>query len=428
MVVLIGVAAAVTWLRPWEPTVEPASVERMAFPLPDKPSIAVLPFDNLSGDAGQDYVADGLTEDIITALSQISNLFVIARNSTFVYKGRSVTVRQVAEDLGVRYVLEGSVRRIGDQVRINTQLIDATTGGHVWAERYDRKLDNIFAVQDAIMERIVQALELHLTDTEQEHRDKGPKTTSLEAYDLVLRARKLMTRFDHKAAAEARDLLQRAIEIDPAYTEAHSLLGFYYFEEWRTWGRKRDQNLSLALELATAAVELSPSEPSPHVLLALVYQWRREFDAANAEADTALALQANDAITLGNLGSMLNWASRSEEALGLLQQAVRLDPFHPPDYLDRLAATHSGIGDYGLCVEVAKRGVALDPDYVGLHVTLAVCQAALGREAEARAATAEILRTNPRFTLKGYAAYAPFTDDRRLRFEVDLLRKAGVPE
>jgi TolB-like protein len=215
---LLVVAAGVAlWLKPWAPREEAASVEAMAFPLPDKPSVAVLPFTNLSDDQSQDYFADGMTEDLITDLSKISGLFVIARNSSFVYKGQQVTVRQVAEDLGVRYVLEGSVRRIGGQVRINTQLVDATTGGHVWAERYDRELDNIFAVQDAILERVVQALELHLTDAEQKDRAKGPKTKSLEAYDLVLQARKLLTRFDHKDAAEARDLLQRAIEIDPAY-------------------------------------------------------------------------------------------------------------------------------------------------------------------------------------------------------------------
>ncbi|MDX1400754.1 MAG: adenylate/guanylate cyclase domain-containing protein, partial [Kiloniellales bacterium] len=179
------------WWQPWQPREEPAAVEDMAFPLPDKPSVAVLPFANLSEDPSQEYFADGMTEDLITDLSKISELFVIARNSSFAYKGQQVKVKQVAEELGVRYVLEGSVRRVGDQVRINTQLVDAMTGGHVWADRYDGSLDNIFAVQDAIMGEVVEALELHLTDKEQERQDEGPKTDSLEAYDLVLHARKL---------------------------------------------------------------------------------------------------------------------------------------------------------------------------------------------------------------------------------------------
>ena len=350
LVLLVVAASATLWQRPWEPREEPASIERMAFPLPDKPSIAVLPFTNLSDDPSQEYFVDGMTEDLITDLSRISGLFVIARNSSFSYKGRQVRVRQVAEELGVRYVLEGSVRRAGDEVRINAQLIDATTGGHLWAERYDRKLDNIFAVQNTITERIVQALELHLTETEQEHRDDGPQTTSVQAYDLVLKARTLMTRFDHKAAAEARDLLQRAVEIDPAYTEAFGLLGFYYFDEWRVWGRKRDQNLSRALELATTAVRLSPADPAPHVLLALVYQWRREFDAANVEADTAIALEPGDAITLSNLGSMLVYAGRAKEAAVAIEQAIRLDPFHPPTYLEWLGNAYWLLGDNGRCV------------------------------------------------------------------------------
>jgi adenylate cyclase len=403
-------------------------VERLAFPLPDKPSIAVLPFGNISDDPNQEYFADGMTEDLITDLSKISGLFVIARNSSFVYKDQQVQVRKVAEDLGVRYVLEGSVRRVGDQVRINTQLIDAASGGHVWAERFDRKLDNIFAVQDEIIERVVQALELHLTDTEREQRDTGPQTTSLEAYDLVLRARKLLTRFDYEAAAEARDLLERAIEIDPTYAEAFSLLGSYYFDEWRVWGRNQDRNLTRALELGERAVALNPSDPAPHALLAMVHQWRREFDTANAAADKALDLEPKDAITLSNLGSMLNWAGRSEEALDVLQQAVRLDPFHPPNYLERLAFAYAGVGEYEQCVEAAERGIALDPDYVGLFVDLAACYAALGKEEEARAAAAEIFRTNPRFTLKAFESYVPFSDADDRERKVEMLRKAGVPE
>lgn len=421
-------AAAALWWQPWSLPSAPAPLQQAALPLPEGPSIAVLPFSNLSDDTEQEYFVDGMTDDIITDLSKIPGLFVIARNSSFAYKGRQVNVPQAARELGVRYVLEGSVRRAGDDIRINAQLIDAVTGGHLWAERYDRKLDNVFAVQNAITGRIVQALEMHLTDAEQAERDRSTETTSMEAYDLVLRARKLLARFDYDAATEARDLLRRAIELDPAYAEAHSLLGFYHFDEWRVWGRQRDENLSRALELGTTAAELSPDDPAPHALMALVHQWRREFDAANAAVDKALALEPQEAITLSNIGSVLVYAGRGEEAVAAFEKAIRLDPFHPPNYLEWLGNAYWLSGDHARCVEAAERGVALNPDYVALHVVRAICYAALGREQEAEAAAADILRTNPHFTIAAYAAYVPFSEERTLERRVALLRAAGVPE
>ena len=428
LVVLLLVAGALVWQRPWEDREEPASVEAMALPLPDEPSIAVLPFTNLSDDPEQEYFADGMAEDLITDLSKISGLFVIARNSSFSYKGLNVKVRQVAEELGVRYVLEGSVRRAGDQVRINTQLIDAITGGHVWAERYDRQLNDIFAVQDAIAAQVVQALQLHLTEVDGNHESKAPTTTSLEAYESVLRARKLLTRFERRAATEGKGLLEHTIKLDPSYVEAYSLLGLYYFDEWRLWGKNRGKNLSSALELAKTAVELDPLDPGPHVLLAQIYQFSREFDAANREADRALALQPRDAVTLGNLGSMLRYAHRAEEAAEAVERAIRLDPFHPPNYLEWLGDAYLLLGRYDDCLQATGRGVALDPDFVALHVVAAECHAALGNEDKAREAGARILRANPRFTLKAFAAYVPFTYTSDLELKVGLLRIAGIPE
>ncbi len=424
----MALAGVLLWQRPWAPDVEPAALDRMAFPLPDKPSIAVLPFDNLSGDPEQEYFADGMTDDLITDLSRLSGLFVIARNSVFTYKNKPVKVQQVAEELGVRYVLEGSVRRVGEQVRINTQLIDATTGRHLWAERYDRDYTDIFALEDEVIGRIVTALAVELTDSEQAQQEGRRETDNLEAYDLVLQARKFLTRFDRKAASEARGLLDRAIEFDPRYAEAHSLLGLYYFDAWRLWGESRDKNLARALDLGRASVELSPFDPAPHVLLAQIHQFRREYDAANVEADAAFSLEPNDAIALANLGSMLRYAHRAEEALEVVERAIRLDPYHPPNYLEWLGDAYFFLGRSDDCVRSANRGAALDPDFVALHVVAAACHAALGNEEKAQDAAAKILRANPRFTLKAFASYVPFSEERDRQRKIAMLRKAGVPE
>jgi len=426
-VVLLAAGALGLWWS-WGPDVEPASIEAMALPLPDKPSIAVLPFANTSGDPEQEYFADGITDDVTTDLSKLSGLFVISRNSAFAFKGQAVKIRDIAQELGVRYVLEGSVRRAGDQVRINAQLTDAVTGGNVWAERYDRRIDNIFAVQDAITGNVVKALEVRLTNIENAPENNGPATSSLEAYDLVLQARRLLTRFDHRAATEAKGLLEQAIERDPAYAQAYSLLGLFYFDEWRLWGSSRDANLSRALELAETAAGLARADPAPHILLAQIHQFRREFEAASAEADMALQLRPNEAVALANLGSMLRYAHRAKEAAEVLERAIRLDPFHPPNYLEWLGDAYFLLGRYDECIQVVERGIALDPDFVALHVVGAECYAAVGNEKKARDSGENILRANPRFTIKAFAGYVPFTEKSDLELKVRLLRAAGVPE
>ena len=425
LVVAGGVAA---WLRPWSPGIEPASMARMALPLPDEPSIAVLPFANTSGDLEQEYFADGITDDLTTDLSKLAGLFVISRNSAFTYKGKAVKVRDVAEELGVRYVLEGSVRRAGDQVRINVQLVDALDGKALWAERYDRALTGIFELQDDITARIADALRVQFAGAADDRALEQHQVESAEAYDLVLRARKLLNRFDRKDADEARDLLERAIDLDGGYARAYGLLAHYYLDLWRLWGEDRDLNLSRAEDHAERAAALDPRDAGPHVTLAQVSMFRRDFDKADAEADAALARAPGDAVALANLGSMLRYIHRSEEAADVLDRAIRLDPFHPAYYLEWLGDAYFLLGRLDECVDVLERGIALQPDFVALHVISAKCYAALGDDDKARKAVAEILRNNPNFTVTAFASYVPFSDAGDLRRNVEMLRKAGAPE
>ena len=425
LVVAGGVAA---WLRPWSPGIEPASMARMALPLPDEPSIAVLPFANTSGDLEQEYFADGITDDLTTDLSKLAGLFVISRNSAFTYKGKAVKVRDVAEELGVRYVLEGSVRRAGDQVRINVQLVDALDGKALWAERYDRALTGIFELQDDITARIADALRVQFAGAADDTALEQHQTESAEAYDLVLWARKLLNRFDRKKADEARDLLERAIDLDGGYARAYGLLAHYYLDLWRLWGEDRDLNLSRAEDHAERAAALDPRDAGPHVTLAQVSMFRRDFDKADAEADAALARAPGDAVALANLGSMLRYIHRPEEAADVLDRAIRLDPFHPAYYLEWLGDAYFLLGRLDECVDVLERGIALQPDFVALHVISAKCYAALGDDDKARKAVAEILRNNPNFTVTAFASYVPFSDAGDLRRNVEMLRKAGAPE
>jgi len=335
VIVLIGVAGAVTWLRPWEPTIEPASVDRMAFALPDKPSIAVLPFINLSDDPSQEYFADGMTEDLITDLSKISGLFVIARNSSFFYKGQQVKVRQVAEDLGVRYVLEGSVRRAGDQVRINAQLIDATTGGHVWADRYDGTIEDIFALQDQVTQQIVTALAVSLTD-EEEVQQTRYDTDNAEAHDAYLQGwahYKLQT---PTAFAAATPFFEEALQLDPNYARAHAALALLYWDAFQNdWAFDLDMPSTRAESRANEHLEEALKEPTPlaHALKARMLAFQGFYENAVSEAEIGIALDANDATAYEGLANALILAERPAEGADFIRQAMRLDPHYPPSYL-----------------------------------------------------------------------------------------------
>ncbi len=386
--VLAVVAGIAVWQRPWEPKVELASVDRMAFPLPDKPSIAVLPFTNMSGDPEQEYFADGITEDLITDLSKVSGLFVIARNSTFVYKGRSVPVRQVSEDLGVRYVLEGSVRRAGDTVRINAQLIDATTGGHLWAERYDGNATDIFAVQDGFVREIVAALALNLSEGEQEEIASG-QTSDVEAREAFQKGWEHYLRYTAEDNATAAEHFKRAVGLDPEYGRAYSALGMVYVRgcQWR-WNEELGLTTSgafgAAVEYLAKGEEYSSSMTK--VAASQIYLYDGENDKAFTEAARAVGLDPNDPEAQVAMGLAMIATGRPEAGLEFVETALRLSPSHPTHYVLARAMAYFAMNDLEQAATILGTALERDPGAVDLAPLLAASYARLGRREEARAA------------------------------------------
>jgi TolB-like protein/rhodanese-related sulfurtransferase len=381
LAVLLAVAGVALWQRPWEPREEPASVEAMAFPLPDRPSIAVLPFTNMSDDASQEYFSDGMTEDLITDLSKISGLFVIARNSSFSYKGQQVKVRQVAEELGVRYVLEGSVRRAGDEVRINAQLIDATTGGHIWADRYDGTMDDVFDLQDQVTKQIVEALAVSLTGKEQAQQIRHD-TENAAAHDAYLQGwaqYKLLTPGD---LARAIPFFEEAIRLDPNYAQAHAALASLYWDVYQNdWGFDLGMPSLRAESRAHEHLEEALKAPTPlaHVLQSRIYSAWGFPNEAVAEAEKAVELDGNDATALAGLASALVLAGRPAEGHESIRTAMRLDPHHPPSYLITLGAAQFGIERFEEAVVTFEGAVKRNPDNELPLIYLAASYGHLGR-------------------------------------------------
>ncbi len=324
-------------------------------------------------------------------------------------------------------MLEGSVRKAGGRVRISAQLIDATTGTHLWAERYDRKLTDIFAVQDEVTKNIVTSLAVKLTAAAS-RRGARKETDNLQAYDYLLRGKQHYRRFRPSDAAKAKGMFEKAIALDPNYAPAYTLLGRLHYNEWRIWGKSRDRNLARALELGKKAVALDDTLAGAHLLIALVYKFRRQYKQAEIEADKVIALQPTNADTLAYLGDYLRTVGRPQEAIQLLKKAMRLDPHFPPWYLSWLGHVLYQAGEYEEAVRTLKQGIRRSPHYTAFHVFLAISYALSGREAEARAAAAEVLKLNPKFSLRAYKAYAPYRYAADLERALQGLRKAGLPE
>ncbi len=396
-------------------------------PLPDKPSIAVLPFTNMSGDPEQEYFSDGITEDIITDLSKISGLFVVARNAVFLYKGKAVSPVDVSRDLGVSYVVEGSVRKAGNRMRISAQLIDPPTGYRIWAERYDRDVTDIFALQDEITEKIVGALEVKLTKGEQEQ-VASRYTDNLEAYDYFLRGRAYQTRSTKERNTQAREMFEKAIALDPSFAGAYAQLSYSHYRDWRYQWSDDPRALDRALQAAQKAVNLDDSLPLAHSFLGWAHLWKKQHEEAIAEAKRAIELDPNFAEGYARLGEILNYAGRPDEGVNLLKQAMHLDPHFPAIYLFFLGYGHYGMGQYEEAIAALKRSLTQNPDHFSPHRILAVIFSELGREEEAQAEVAEMLRISPNATLRGQKERMPFKDESTLERYMEGLRKAGLPE
>ena len=427
--VIVVVAVFVIWkfYIPSAPQPEVASKDKMAFPLPDKPSIAVLPFTNMSGDPKEDYFSDGLTEQIITSLSKFKRLFVIARNSTFVYKGKPVKIQKVAEDLGVRYVLEGSVQKSRDRVRITAQLIDAMTGRHIWSENYDRELKDIFALQDEITIKIMTAMRVELTEGEQARHWIKWETDNLKAFDKNYQGIGFMRRGTKQDNDTARQLFEEAIAFDPKFVYPYMNLGLTHFWDARFgWSGSPAKSLQRAFELAQKALAMEESIDVAHSLLASIYLVMRQHDKAIAEGERAVALNPNGAFAYMVLAAIVGCAGKWEESVLYAKQSMRLNPF--PEFGDYwiLGRAYFMTGQFDEAIVALRKALQMNPNFLPAHIFLAAYYSSLGRDAEATASAKEVLRINPKFTIESYAKTLPYKDKADIDREVDALRKAGL--
>ena len=424
---ILVASAALFWMfYPRVPDIEPASIEKMAFPLPDEPSIAVLPFDNMSGDPNQEYFSDGITEHIITSLSKVPYIFVIARNSTFAYKNKFVKVQRIAEELGVRYVLEGSVQRSDDRVRITAQLIDATAGHHLWADSYDRKIDDIFSLQDEIAMKIMAEMQVKLT-VEDLGRLSAIKTQSIKAYERYLMGFEHLQRRTEGDTQQARKLAQESIYLDPEYGAPYILLAKTYLDDvWYYKTKSAAESLETAERLVQQSIELSGQDSFSHQVLGSIYYLRRQYDEAIAECQKAISLTPNSAEANFYYGHALRWAGRFDEAILAFTKAIRLNPITPLRYINNIAWAYAFSEQYEKAISLWNQAVERNPDYFFAYLGLALVYQLSGNEAKAREAVAEVLRLKPNLTISKIEK-GPATKNIDRKRMHEALHKAGIP-
>jgi adenylate cyclase len=396
----------------------------MALQLPDKPSIAVLPFTNMSKDPKQEFFSDGLTEEIINGLSKIPQIFVIARNSTFLYKGKTVDIKQVGREMGVQYVMEGSVRREGNRLRITAQLIDATTGRHIFSERYDRALKDIFATQDEITIKVLTALQVALTEGEYA-RFKARGVSNVEAYFKLLEAWDVFQQINKENNARVRKLAEEAVSLEPGSSRAYAIIAMTHFwDYWLDPAKPPDESVAQGIEIAQKSITLDKNNSYAHGVLAMLYVNKGEYDRPVEEAEVAASLD-NGALT--NLGSTLMHACRFTEAITVLEKALRLNPLRPhSSCLMNLAISHSMIGQYDQAVQYNKRLLQSQPDHFIGNLSLTVTYSKMGRMEDARKQAAEVLRINPKFSLERLTKVMRYKNPVYTEHWIKALRDAGL--
>ncbi len=440
VIALVVIAGAVTLyqfaIRPSASKTEVASKDKMAFPLPDVPSIAVLPFVNMSGDPKQEFLSDGMTEEIITALSKASNLLVIARNSTFTYKGKAVKVKQVAEEMGVRYVLEGSIQRSGDRIRINAQLIDALTGNHLWAELYDRDLKDLFALQDEITIKILSAIQVKLTEGEQasisdkyyQKYFKGKQ--GLDCYLKIVEWQKYWQNISVENLRVMRRITEEGMEKCPEVPGFYVGFGFLLLQEVSYGIAKSPQeNIEKSFKMAQKALAMDDSlavAAVAHRLLGNLYLYKREFDKAIAEGYRAVELNPNGARDYNVYAMILDHADRPEEAIPLFQKALRLDPVGSAWTYQFFGEALQNTGRFEEAVSAYKKCLQRAPDSIGPHIGLAATYSLMNREKEARAEAAEVLRRSSNFSVDNYAKNLTYKNQSVIDKRISALRRAGL--
>jgi TolB-like protein/class 3 adenylate cyclase/tetratricopeptide (TPR) repeat protein len=438
LVVLAGAAAWQFFLRPAPPPqsaaskpVEKADPGKMTYALPDKPSIAVLPFTNMSDDPKQEFFSDGITEEIITALSKIPQFFVIARNSTFTYKGKPVKIKQVSEELGVQYVLEGSVRRDGERVRITAQLIDGLSGKHLWADRYDGGLKDIFALQDEITMKIITELRGKMV-LGGETRTAAKGTKNMEAYLKYLQATEYVTRLTKDDAIQARKLCDEVIALDPEYPKGYSRLALLLALD-ASMGRtdSPQQANAQAMEMITKAISLDPEEGPFYALRGVIHAQMRQYDEALADAAKALSLEPNHPGVLNESASVFWRSGKPEQALPLFDRLFRLSPIPVIGNYTGAGMAYNLAGQYEKAAEMYRKAIQKNPQvYLG-HLGYAISAGLLGRTEEASGAVKELLRVNPRYSIEQFREFSSrvgIRDQAAVEKYSGALRKAGLPE